>query len=79
MATWPRIQFCAANADTPCALATVDLKSSGPMVVELPPGPFIGFEDDHHIRMGTLDSSNRLLMLRKALGFRCLAYVLVSR
>jgi hypothetical protein len=58
MATWPRIQFGTANADTPYALATVDLKSSGPMVVELPPGPFIGFVDDHNMRwvqdMGTI-------------------------
>ena len=50
MATWPRIQFGAANSDTPYALATLDLMSSGPMVVELPPGPFIGFVDDHNMR-----------------------------
>jgi hypothetical protein len=50
MATWPRIQFGAANSDTPYALATLDLKVSGPMVIELPPGPFIGFVDDHNMR-----------------------------
>ncbi len=50
MATSPLQQFGGANADTPYALTTVDLKSSGPMVVELPPGPFIGFVDDHNMR-----------------------------
>ena len=58
MATWPRIQFGAANSDTPYALATLDLESFGPMVVELPAGPFIGFVDDHNMRwvqdMGTI-------------------------
>jgi len=50
MATGPRQQFGAANADTPYAIAAVDLKESGPMVVELPAGPFIGFVDDHNMR-----------------------------
>ena len=50
MATSPKQQFGVANEDTPYAIATVDLKSSGPMVVELPPGPFIGFVDDHNMR-----------------------------
>jgi hypothetical protein len=58
MAVWPRIQFGAANSDTPYALATIDLKLSGPMVIELPPGPFIAFVDDHNMRwvqdMGTI-------------------------
>jgi hypothetical protein len=58
MATSPRQQFGAANADTPYAITTVDLKAAGPMVVELPPGPFIGFVDDHNMRwvqdMGTI-------------------------
>ncbi len=58
MATWPRIQFGAANSDTPYALATLDLESAGQMVVELPAGPFIGFVDDHNMRwvqdMGTI-------------------------
>ena len=58
MATGPRQQFGGANADTPYAITTVDLKSSGPMVVELPPGPFIGFVNDHNMRwvadMGTI-------------------------
>lgn len=58
MATSPRQQFGAANADTPYAIATVDLQTAGPTVVELPPGPFIGFVDDHNMRrvldMGTI-------------------------
>jgi hypothetical protein len=58
MATSPLQQFGAANADTPYAITTLDLKAAGPMVVELPPGPFIGFVDDHNMRwvldMGTI-------------------------
>ena len=50
MATSPRQQFGGANADTPYAIATVDLKAAGPIVVELPAGPFIGFVDDHNMR-----------------------------
>ena len=50
MATSPRQQFGGANADTPYAITTVDLKATGPMVVELPPGPFIGFVNDHNMR-----------------------------
>jgi hypothetical protein len=62
MATSPRQQFGGANADTPYAITTVDLKAAGPMVVELPPGPFIGFVDDHNMRwvqdMGTIGPEN---------------------
>jgi hypothetical protein len=58
MSASPKIQFGATNADTPYALATLDLKSAGPMVVELPAGPFIGVVDDHNMRwvqdMGTI-------------------------
>lgn len=50
MATSPLQQFAAANADTPYALTTVDLEKSGPMVVEIPKGPYIGFVDDHNMR-----------------------------
>jgi hypothetical protein len=35
------------NSDTPYAAGCLDL-SEGPMVVELPPGAFIGLADDHH-------------------------------
>jgi hypothetical protein len=37
------------NSDTPYGAGTLDL-SQGPMVVELPPGPYIGLVDDHHQR-----------------------------
>ena len=51
MSASPQIQFGATNADTPYALATLDLKSAGPMVVELPAGgPYIGLVDDHNMR-----------------------------
>lgn len=35
------------NADTPYASAVLDLKN-GPMVIEVPPGPFIGLVNDHN-------------------------------
>jgi hypothetical protein len=50
MATTPLQQFGGAKADTPYALTTVDLKLSGPMVVEMPAGPYIAFVDDHNMR-----------------------------
>ncbi len=59
MATTPLQQFGGANADTPYALTTVDLKSSGPMVVEIPPGPFIAFVDDHNMRWVAGHGPNR--------------------
>jgi hypothetical protein len=36
------------NSDTPYAGGVLDLKKSGPMVIELPAGPLIGLVDDHH-------------------------------
>lgn len=38
------------NSDTPYAGGVLDLRQSGPMVIELPPGPLIGLVDDHHHR-----------------------------
>lgn len=38
-----------ANQDTPYAVALLDLKD-GPMVVEIPAGPFMALVDDHHQR-----------------------------
>lgn len=35
------------NSDTPYGSAVIDL-SNGPMVIELPPGAFIGLVNDHH-------------------------------
>jgi len=52
MSASPPIQFGGTNADTPYALAIVDLKSAGPMVVELPAGPFMGLFNDHNMRWG---------------------------
>ncbi|MFC8044582.1 DUF1254 domain-containing protein [Nocardia sp. NPDC057353] len=37
------------NSDTPYGSMLFDL-TDGPMVVELPPGPFVGLVDDHHQR-----------------------------
>jgi len=37
------------NSDTPYGAAVLDL-SAGPMVVDVPQGPFIGLVDDHHQR-----------------------------
>jgi hypothetical protein len=57
MAVGPRQQILTGNGDTPYAIGMSDLKVDGPMVVELPPGGFIGFVNDHNMRwvldMGT--------------------------
>jgi hypothetical protein len=50
-AAGPRHQFFTPNSDTPYALGTLDLKSDGPMVVELPRGNFIGLANDHNMRL----------------------------
>jgi len=47
MAAGPRQVAFTANSDTPYGSGTIDL-SHGPVVVELPPGPFIGLVDDHN-------------------------------
>jgi hypothetical protein len=47
--TGPRQVGFTLNSDTPYGSATVDL-TGGPMVVDIPPGPFIGLADDHHQR-----------------------------
>jgi len=38
------------NSDTPYASGVLDLRRSGPMVVELPPGALVGQVNDHHQR-----------------------------
>jgi hypothetical protein len=45
----PRQVVFTANSDTPYGSGTFDLKDR-PLVVELPPGPFIALADDHHQR-----------------------------
>jgi hypothetical protein len=46
-AAGPRMIGFTLNSDTPYGSGTLDL-SKGPMVVELPPGPYIGLVDDHY-------------------------------
>ncbi|MFH5776195.1 DUF1254 domain-containing protein [Paracoccus sp. NGMCC 1.201697] len=46
-ATGPKQVGLTLNSDTPYGSATLDL-SNGPMVIDLPPGAFIGLVDDHH-------------------------------
>ena len=48
-ATSPRQVGFTLNSDTPYAAGALDL-SDGPMVIELPPGAYIGLVDDHHQR-----------------------------
>jgi len=43
----PRQVGLTLNSDTPYGSATLDLKD-GPMVVELPPGAYIGLINDHN-------------------------------
>jgi hypothetical protein len=43
----PRFVCFTPNSDTPYCGGVIDL-SDGPMVIELPPGPFIAAADDHH-------------------------------
>jgi hypothetical protein len=49
-AAGPNIEILTPNSDTPYAAAILDLKSRGPMVIEMPPGNFIGLIDDHNYR-----------------------------
>jgi hypothetical protein len=46
----PKNVLFTANADTPYLLSVFNLKESGPMVVELPPGPYIALLNDHNFR-----------------------------
>ena len=43
----PDLTVFTANSDTPYASGVIDV-SNGPMVVEVPPGPFVGLVDDHN-------------------------------
>jgi hypothetical protein len=56
----PEQQFSVANQDTPYVIAVFDLKEAGPMVVDVPEGPYIGLIDDHNMEwfgdMGTIGS-----------------------
>src|SRR5262249_60030137 len=46
----PRHLIFTANSDTPYASAVLDLKAMGPVVVDLPAGPYVGLIDDHNQR-----------------------------
>jgi hypothetical protein len=46
-AVGPNAVAFTANSDTPYGAGVLDLKS-GPWIIELPPGPFIGLVNDHH-------------------------------
>ncbi|MBN8470567.1 DUF1254 domain-containing protein [Corallococcus exiguus] len=50
LAGGPRHVLFTGNSDTPYLGAILDLKKAGPMVVEIPPGPFMGIVNDHHYR-----------------------------
>lgn len=56
----PEQQFSVANQDTPYVIAVFDLKKAGPMVIEVPEGPYIGLMDDHNMEwfgdMGVIGS-----------------------
>jgi hypothetical protein len=49
----PRHAGFTLNSDTPYAGGILDLRRSGPMVVEVPLGPLVGLVDDHHQRWVT--------------------------
>ncbi|MET0593038.1 MAG: DUF1254 domain-containing protein [Polyangiaceae bacterium] len=46
----PRHVGFTANSDTPYAAGVLDFRTMGPIVVEVPPGPYIGLFNDHHQR-----------------------------
>jgi hypothetical protein len=50
MATGPRHVGFTLNSDTPYGAATLDLQEMGPVVVEMPSGPFVGLVNDHNQR-----------------------------
>ncbi len=50
LAAGPRHVGFTVNSDTPYASGILDLQGQGPIVVDLPPGPFIGAVNDHHQR-----------------------------
>jgi hypothetical protein len=46
----PPHQIFTANSDTPYIMTTLDLRAEGPVVIEVPPGRFMGLADDHNMR-----------------------------
>ncbi|QSQ11421.1 DUF1254 domain-containing protein [Myxococcus landrumensis] len=50
LAAGPRHLAFTANSDTPYVSGALDLKAMGPVVIDIPPGPFIALVNDHHQR-----------------------------
>ena len=48
MACGPRHIMFTGNSDTPYMGGTVNLQQTGPVVIELPPGPYLGIVNDHN-------------------------------
>jgi hypothetical protein len=48
LAGGPRHVLFTGNADTPYMGGVLNLKESGPVVIELPPGPYLGIVNDHN-------------------------------
>ena len=48
LAGGPRHVLFTGNSDTPYMGTVVNLKEAGPVVVELPPGPYLGIVNDHN-------------------------------
>jgi hypothetical protein len=46
----PRHIVLTANSDTPYGCGVVDLRASGPLVVDMPSGPYVALINDHHQR-----------------------------
>lgn len=44
----PRHVLFTGNSDTPYMGGVINLKETGPIVIELPPGPYLGIVNDHH-------------------------------
>lgn len=43
----PKQTVFTANSDTPYGGGAIDLRKSGPIVIEIPPGPYVGVVDNH--------------------------------
>jgi hypothetical protein len=50
LAGGPRHVLFTGNSDTPYMGAVFNLKQTGPLVIELPAGPYLGIVNDHHFR-----------------------------
>jgi hypothetical protein len=48
LAGGPRHVLFTGNADTPYMGGVVNLKETGPLVIDLPPGPYLGIVNDHN-------------------------------